>query len=159
MSVAIEIPTEEIAAFCRRHHIRKLAFFGSVLREDFMPQSDVDVLVEFEPRQTPGLAFFAMQRELSALLGRNVDLNTAGDLSPYFRKQVLAEAEVQYESAWPDGQRSHQQHRTTPAPQPRSQDPGVHGGEEGGGQQDNQGEKKVRQKPRLAVSEGHTETQ
>jgi predicted nucleotidyltransferase len=99
MSVAIEIPTEEMAAFCRRHHIRKLAFFGSVLRDDFTPQSDVDVLVEFEPGHTPGLAFFAMQRELSELLGRTVDLNTAADLSPHFRKQVLDEAEVQYESA------------------------------------------------------------
>ena len=99
VSVAIEIPTEEMAVFCRNHHIRKLAFFGSVLRGDFTPQSDVDVLVEFEPGHTPGLAFFAMQRELSELLGRTVDLNTAADLSPYFRKHVLDEAEVQYESA------------------------------------------------------------
>ena len=96
MSTQIEIPTVKIADFCRRHHIRKLAFFGSVLRNDFTPESDVDVLVEFEPGHTPGLAFFAMQRELSEILGRNVDLNTAQDLSQYFRQEVLDEAEVLY---------------------------------------------------------------
>jgi uncharacterized protein len=99
MSVKIEVPNEEIAAFCRRHHIRKLAFFGSVLRDDFTPESDVDVLVEFEPEHTPGLAFFAMQRELSAILGRKVDMNTAQGLSPYFRQEVLDGAEVLYVSA------------------------------------------------------------
>jgi predicted nucleotidyltransferase len=96
MSPRIEVPNEEIAAFCQRHHIRKLALFGSELRDDFTPESDVDVLVEFEPGHTPGLAFFAMQRELSANLGRNVDLNTAQTLSPYFRQEVLDEAEVLY---------------------------------------------------------------
>ena len=95
----IEVPQEEIAAFCRRHHIRRLAFFGSVLRDDFTPESDVDVLVEFEPEHTPGLAFFAMQRELSKILGREADLNTAKDLSPYFRRKVLDEAEVLYVTA------------------------------------------------------------
>ena len=99
MRAKIEVPREEIAAFCRRHHIRKLAFFGSVLRDDFTPESDVDVLVEFELGQTPGLAFFAMQRELSEILGRKVDLNTAQDLSPYFRHEVLDEAEVLYATA------------------------------------------------------------
>jgi uncharacterized protein len=99
MSVKIEVPNEEIAAFCRRHHIRKLAFFGSVLRDDFTPESDVDVLVEFEPGHTPGLAFFAMQRELSAILGRKVDMNTAKGLSPYFRQEVLAGAEILYVAA------------------------------------------------------------
>ena len=68
MRTKIDVPREEIADFCLRNRIRRLAFFGSVLREDFRPESDVDVLVEFEPGQTPGLAFFAMQRELSALL-------------------------------------------------------------------------------------------
>jgi uncharacterized protein len=92
----IGIPREAIAAFCRRHHIRKLAFFGSVLREDFSPSSDVDVLVEFEPGHVPGLEFFSMEDELSALLGRKVDLNTPGFLSPSFRQQALAEAEVHY---------------------------------------------------------------
>ena len=85
-----------IADFCRRHHIRKLALFGSVLRHDFSDDSDVDVLVEFDPEHIPGLAFFAMQRELSELLGRKVDLNTPNFLSRYFRDQVLSEAEVQY---------------------------------------------------------------
>ena len=99
MSLKIEVPKEEIAAFCRRHHIRKLAFFGSVLRHDFTPESDVDVLVEFEPGHTPGLAFFAMQRELSKILGRQADLNTAKDLSPYFRQAVLDESEVLYVTA------------------------------------------------------------
>ena len=96
MSTRIEIPRDKIADFCRRNHIRRLAFFGSVLRDDFGPESDVDVLVEFEPGHTPGLAFFAMQRELSGILGRKADLNTAMDLSPYFRQEVLDEAEVLY---------------------------------------------------------------
>ncbi len=90
------LPTETIADFCRRHHICKLSLFGSVLRDDFRPDSDVDVLVEFEPGARTGLAFFAMQDELSAILGRKVDLNTPGFLSKYFRDQVLKEAEVQY---------------------------------------------------------------
>jgi predicted nucleotidyltransferase len=97
MSAAkIAIPQERVRDFCRRHHIRKLALFGSVLRDDFRPDSDVDVLVEFEPGRTPGLAFFGMEIELSEILGRKVDLNTAGFLSKYFRDRVLAEAEVQY---------------------------------------------------------------
>jgi uncharacterized protein len=99
MSVKIDIPKEKIADFCRKHGIRKIAFFGSVLRDDFMPESDVDVLVEFEPGHTPGLAFFTMQRELSEILGRRVDLNTAGDLSPYFWDEVLSEAQVLYDAA------------------------------------------------------------
>ncbi|MFL6230551.1 MAG: nucleotidyltransferase family protein [Pyrinomonadaceae bacterium] len=88
----------EIADFCRRYHIRKLSFFGSVLREDFRPDSDVDVLVEFEPEHVPGLfALAGMERELSSLLGnRKVDLRTPQDLSPYFRDEVVASAEVQY---------------------------------------------------------------
>lgn len=95
----IPIDREALAAFCRRHHIRKLGLFGSVLRDDFGPESDVDVLVEFEPGHVPGLAFFAMEEELSRLLGRKVDLNTPGFLSPYFRDRVLEEAEVQYVAA------------------------------------------------------------
>jgi predicted nucleotidyltransferase len=63
--IKIEIPREKLAEFCQRYHIRKLAFFGSVLRDDFGPNSDVDVLVEFEPGHAPGLAFFTMQDELS----------------------------------------------------------------------------------------------
>lgn len=87
-----------IASFCREHHIRKLAIFGSALRSDFRPDSDIDLLVEFEPSHVPGLFGIArMERELSALLGgRKVDLRTPEDLSRYFRQQVLEEAEVQY---------------------------------------------------------------
>jgi predicted nucleotidyltransferase len=92
----IIIDREKISDFCRRHHIRKLALFGSVLREDFNPESDVDVLVEFEQGHIPGLAFFSMERELSEILNHKVDLNTPQFLSPYFRDQVLAEAEAQY---------------------------------------------------------------
>jgi hypothetical protein len=99
MKTKIYIPEQQIVDFCRRHHIRKLAFFGSVLRDDFTPESDIDVLVEFEPGHTPGLAFFAMQRELSEILGRKADLNTVSDLSPYFRQEVLDEAEVLYVTA------------------------------------------------------------
>jgi len=99
MSVKIEIPKDQIADFCRRHGIRKLSFFGSVLRDDFAPDSDVDVLVEFEPSVRVGLAFFTMQRELSEMLHQKVDLNTPACLSPYFREEVLNEAEVLYDAA------------------------------------------------------------
>ncbi len=95
----INIPTDEVADFCRHHHIRKLMLFGSVLREDFGPESDIDVLVEFEPGTRVGLRFFTIERELSELLGRKVDLHTPGFLSKYFREQVLAEAQVQYDAA------------------------------------------------------------
>ena len=95
----IDVPAEQLASFCRKHHIRKLSFFGSVVREDYRPDSDVDVLVEFEPSLSIGLIRFAgIQRELSNLLGRPVDLNTQGFLSPYFRDKVLQEAEVHYVS-------------------------------------------------------------
>jgi predicted nucleotidyltransferase len=92
----ISIDQESIEGFCRRHHIRRLSLFGSVLREDFTPGSDVDVLVEFQPGRVPGLAFFSMERELSDILGHPVDLNTPGFLSTHFRDRVLAEAETQY---------------------------------------------------------------
>lgn len=95
----LDIPESEIADFCRRHRIRRLALFGSILGDEFGPESDVDVLVEFEPGATPGFAFFGMQEELSALLGRRVDLNTPGFLSKYFRDQVLREAKLLYEAA------------------------------------------------------------
>jgi uncharacterized protein len=97
--VRIPVDRKKIADFCRKHHIRRLAFFGSVLRDDFRPDSDVDVLVEFEPGRVPGLAFFAMEQELSEILGRRVDLNTPQFVSPYLRERVLAEAEAQYEQA------------------------------------------------------------
>lgn len=97
--IKIKVPREKIADFCQRYHIRKLAFFGSVLREDFTPESDVDVLVEFEPGHVPGLAFFAMQDELSRILGHKVDLNTKGFISQYFRDEVLRESRVEYVAA------------------------------------------------------------
>jgi predicted nucleotidyltransferase len=93
----ITIPEAAIADFCQRHHIRKLALFGSVLRDDFSPDSDVDVLVEFEPGQTPGFVFFNMQDELAEILGRKVDFNTADFLSEYFRDKVVSRATILYE--------------------------------------------------------------
>ena len=99
--VRLTADKERIAAFCRKHHVRRLALFGSVLRDDFSPASDVDVLVEFEEGHVPGLVFFAMQDELSGILGRPVDLHTPQFLSPDFRDEVLAEAEVQYEDLPP----------------------------------------------------------
>ena len=98
MNTAIYIPKERIAAFCRDRHIRRLAIFGSALRPDFRPESDIDVLVEFESDHIPGFFGIArMERDLSALLeGRKVDLRTPEDLSRYFRQSVLEEAEVQY---------------------------------------------------------------
>ena len=95
----IEISRDQLTEFCARHGIRRLALFGSVLRDDFSPSSDVDVLAEFEPGRTPGLAFFAMAEELSRIIGRRVDLNTAEDLSPYYRDRILAEAEPLYDAA------------------------------------------------------------
>jgi uncharacterized protein len=95
----IPIDLDKIANFCRRHHIRRLSFFGSVLRDDFGPASDVDVLVDFEPGHAPGLAFFLMEEELSEIIGRKVDLNTSGFLSPYFRDRIEKESEVQYVTA------------------------------------------------------------
>lgn len=99
MSVAdrnLTIDKTAIAEFCKKHHIRKLALFGSVLRPNFRDDSDIDVLVEFEQGHTPGFAFFGIQDELSELLNRNVDLNTPRFLSDYFRDEVIASAEVEY---------------------------------------------------------------
>ena len=96
----IDIPKVAIEEFCQRNHIRRLALFGSVLRDDFSPSSDVDVLVEFAPGVRVGLLRLAgMEIELSRILGRKADLNTPGFLSDYFRDQVLAEAEVLYDAA------------------------------------------------------------
>ncbi len=92
----IDIPQDQITDFCREHHILQLSLFGSVLRNDFSTESDIDMLVEFEPGHTPGLAFFSMQRELSELIGRQVDLNTANDLDPSFRRAVLDAAQIVY---------------------------------------------------------------
>ena len=91
------IPGNSIKDFCRKHHIKKLSIFGSYLREDFGPESDIDFLVEFDPDHIPGLLEIAgMEIELSEMLGRKVDLRTAQDLSRYFRDEVVALAEVQY---------------------------------------------------------------
>ena len=95
----IAIDRDRIADYCRRHHIRRLSLFGSVLRDDFRPDSDVDVLVEFDPGHTPGLDFFSMEEELSRIMGRKVDLNTPGFLSPYLRDRIQRESEVQYVTA------------------------------------------------------------
>jgi predicted nucleotidyltransferase len=99
-TLSITIPKEEIEQFCQRHHIRKLSLFGSVLRDDFTPESDVDFLVEFEPGKTPGFfKIVSMEMELSELLeGRKIDLRTPNELSVYFRDRVMAEAVVQYDS-------------------------------------------------------------
>ena len=98
MAIQIQVKSKELADLCLRNHISKLSFFGSVLSDDFTPQSDVDVLVDFEKGHVPGFIRLAqMERELSALLGnRRVDLRTVEDLSRYFQREVLASAEVQY---------------------------------------------------------------
>ena len=95
----IDLPRERLAAFCRANGIRRLSLFGSVLRDDFRPDSDVDVLVEFQPGVHGGLAFIRMQDEISAILGHKVDLNTPASLSKYFRDEVLKEAEALYVAA------------------------------------------------------------
>ncbi len=96
----ISIDRDAVSAFCRRHHIRRLALFGSVLRDDFGPESDIDVLVEFQAGHVPGLRFVSIERELSELLqGRRVDLVTPGFLHSRIRDQVLRDAEPLYVAA------------------------------------------------------------
>jgi hypothetical protein len=95
-SLQIDVPIEEIRAFCKRNHIHSFALFGSVLRDDFSEGSDIDVLVKFEPGHVPGFRFFAMQGELSEIFGRKVDLNTVGFLSPHIRSEVREEAVIYY---------------------------------------------------------------
>jgi uncharacterized protein len=93
----VVVPKQQIEEFCKRYHIRKLSLFGSVITPDFKPESDVDVLVEFEAKYKVGLLKMArIENALSALLGRKVDLRTPGDLSRYFRQEVIENAEVQY---------------------------------------------------------------
>lgn len=93
------IPKDDLDAFCRKNGVRRLSLFGSILRDDFGPDSDIDILVEFQPGTRVGLRFFTMERELSALLGRKVDLNTPGFLSRYFRDNVMAHAVPQYDAS------------------------------------------------------------
>ena len=98
MNKNIVIAKEKITDFCKRHYIQRLAIFGSALRDDFGPESDVDVLVDFMLGHTPGFfKLFEIEEELSGLLGgRKVDMRTPEDLSRYFRDEVVASAEVQY---------------------------------------------------------------
>jgi predicted nucleotidyltransferase len=96
MKTDIRIDPEKIADICRRHHIQKLSLFGSVLRDDFGPDSDVDVLVQYEPGRNIGFEVFDIEKELSGLFGRGVDLVTEKYLNPRLRERVLKSAEVQY---------------------------------------------------------------
>jgi uncharacterized protein len=95
----VRIPRDELATICQRHGIQRLSLFGSILRDDFRPESDIDMLVEFKPDARVGLRLFTIEKELSDLLGRKVDLNTRGFLSPDFREDVVRQAEVQYDAA------------------------------------------------------------
>ena len=100
MSPRIAIDRDAVSAFCRRHHIMRLALFGSVLRDDFGPDSDVDVLVEFQAGYVPGLSFVSIEREFSGLLhGRRVDMVTPKFLNPRIREHVLDSAEPLYVAA------------------------------------------------------------
>lgn len=93
------IPMEKLIEFCKRHHIRKLSIFGSAVHGQLKPDSDIDLLAEFEKNQTPGLfSIVRMEMELSEMLGRKADLRTPEDLSQYFRDEVVRDAEVQYQS-------------------------------------------------------------
>lgn len=97
MHSALNLDEATLSRFCQRHHIRRLSLFGSQLKGTAGPDSDIDLLVEFEPEHIPGLFGIAgMEIELSELLGKKVDLRTAGDLSRYFRDEVVRMAEVQY---------------------------------------------------------------
>ncbi len=98
MNTRIKATSDQIADFCRKNHIRRFAFFGSVLRDDFHSDSDIDVLVEFENGHTPGFIRLAgMELELSKLLDRRADIRTPAELSRYFRQEVIDLAQVQYE--------------------------------------------------------------
>ena len=95
-TLPIPLPLSEISKFCQRNQIKRLSLFGSVLRDDFTPESDVDILVEFQQGKTPGLAIVDLQDELSAMIGQVVDLRTPAELSRYFRERVLQEARLIY---------------------------------------------------------------
>ena len=93
----VSVQSGQISQFCQRHHIQKLSFFGSVLRADFSSDSDIDILVEFDPQHIPGLIrLSSMEQELSQIFQRKVDLRTPEDLSPYFRQEVIDSAIIQY---------------------------------------------------------------
>ena len=95
-NILTSLPKEQIAALCRKHHIKSLSVFGSALHGDDTSESDVDILVEFEEGHTPGFGFAGIQREISELIGREVDLHTHASLSRYFRAQVVKEARPIY---------------------------------------------------------------
>lgn len=98
-SLKNKISKDELASFCNRNHIRKLSVFGSAIRDELLPESDIDLLVEFEQGLTPGLfSIVRMEMELTEMLGRKVDLRTPEDLSQYFRDEVLQNAELQYQA-------------------------------------------------------------
>lgn len=100
MSARVLIPRDQVAAFCQRNHVRRLALFGSVLRDDFTEDSDIDILVEFEPNHPVGfLGLAGMEIELSRILGRRAEIHTVPGLNPHFRDEVLQAAETQYEQA------------------------------------------------------------
>jgi predicted nucleotidyltransferase len=100
MSLKIDLSEDKIKDFCQHNRIRRLSLFGSVLREDFGPESDIDVLVEFEPETNVGLITLAgMEIELGQILGYKVEIHTVKGLNPHFRDEVLDQAEVQYEQA------------------------------------------------------------
>jgi len=100
MTLKIDLSEDKIKKFCQRNRIRRLSLFGSVLREDFGPESDIDVLVEFEPETNVGLITLAgMEIELGQMLGYKVEIHTVKGLNPHFRDEVLDQAEVQYEQA------------------------------------------------------------
>jgi predicted nucleotidyltransferase len=99
ISDKLHVPSQQIASFCQEHHIRSLAIFGSFARNAEKPDSDIDVLVVFEPGHIPGFDFFLLETKLSRLLGRKVDLQTVGFLSPEIRQSALSEAVTVYEQA------------------------------------------------------------
>ena len=99
VATAIPLPYDEIAEFCEKHHITRMWVFGSVLRDDFNDDSDVDVLVEFDPAHVPGLAYFGMAAELSEIVGRHVDFGTPGGLRPWLRDGIMQSSQVIYERA------------------------------------------------------------
>ncbi len=96
MTSQVSVDRDAVSAFCRRHHINHLALFGSVLRDDFRPDSDIDVLVEFDPDHIPGFNFISIEREFSELVGRRVDMMTYKSLNHLIREQVLRSAETLY---------------------------------------------------------------
>ena len=95
----MEFDRDQLEALCKTYGVRRLALFGSVIRDDFDDESDVDVLVEFQPGSTIGFAFFSLQESLSQIFGRQVDLSTPGFLSPRIRERVQHEAQRVYEAA------------------------------------------------------------